>query len=158
MTTGNPVAKALIRYNNNLKEKDEEEKKPINIGSPSKNRSWNDENASDFKWSGVQEKDEEDIALANFIERLQKQTDEELKKVTEWLFDDCSIIPNQKKIKKIILEVISNTKNFQHKILLNEITTTNIIPNSLGTRERETGQLEYGILFVFKQNSIKYCI
>ena len=27
---------------------------------------------------GVQEEDEEDIALANFIENLQKQTDEEI--------------------------------------------------------------------------------
>ena len=38
--------------------------------------SWNYENVIDFRWSGVQE-DEEDIALANFIENLQKQTDEE---------------------------------------------------------------------------------
>ena len=38
---------------------------------------WNDENAIDFKWSEVKEEDEEDIALINFIESLQKQTDEE---------------------------------------------------------------------------------
>ena len=30
-----------------------------------------------FRWLDVQEEDEEDIALANFIESLQKQTDEE---------------------------------------------------------------------------------
>ena len=30
--------------------------------------SWNDENAIDFRWSGVQDEDEEDITLANFIE------------------------------------------------------------------------------------------
>ena len=43
--------------------------------------------------------DEEDAALASFIESLQKQTDEEnfLKKVTRWLFDDCYIVPNEKK-------------------------------------------------------------
>ena len=29
-----------------------------------------------FRWLDVQEEDEEDIALANFIESLQKQTDE----------------------------------------------------------------------------------
>ena len=38
---------------------------------------YNDENAIDFKWPGVQEEDEEDIALVNFIENLQKQTDDE---------------------------------------------------------------------------------
>ena len=30
----------------------------------------NDENAIDFRWSDVTEEDEEDIALANFIESL----------------------------------------------------------------------------------------
>ena len=48
---------------------------------------YNDENAIEFKWSGVKEEDEEDITLANFNESLQKQADEEIfsKKVTEWL-------------------------------------------------------------------------
>ena len=44
--------------------------------------------------------DEEDISLANFIESLQKQTDEEnlfKKKVTRWLFDYCGIALNEKK-------------------------------------------------------------
>ena len=61
---------------------------------------FNDENAVDFKWSVAKEEDEEDIALANFNESLQKQADEENfpKKVTGWLFDDCGIIPNEKKI------------------------------------------------------------
>ena len=42
---------------------------------------------------------EENIALANFIESLQKQTDEEIFsiKVNGWLFDDCDIVPNEKK-------------------------------------------------------------
>ena len=59
---------------------------------------WYDENDIEFRWSGVQE-DEVDIALANFIENLQKQTDEENfpKKVTGWLFGDCGIVPNEKK-------------------------------------------------------------
>ena len=30
--------------------------------------SWNDENVIDFRWSGVQDEDEEDITLANLIE------------------------------------------------------------------------------------------
>ena len=40
-----------------------------------KNWSWNYENDIDFKLSDVKEEDEEDVALANFIESLQKQTD-----------------------------------------------------------------------------------
>ena len=31
MATGRPVAKALIKYNNNLEENEEEDKEPINI-------------------------------------------------------------------------------------------------------------------------------
>ena len=47
---------------------------------------YNDENSIDFRWSDVQEEGEEDIALANFIESLQKQTNEEIFiKVTGWL-------------------------------------------------------------------------
>ena len=38
---------------------------------------YNDENAIDFKWSDVIEEDKEDIVLTNFIESLQKLTDEE---------------------------------------------------------------------------------
>ena len=35
---------------------------------------------------------------ANFIESLQKQTDKEIfQKVTKWLFDDCGIVPHEKK-------------------------------------------------------------
>ena len=51
---------------------------------------------------GCKNEDEEDIALANFIESLQKQTDEEnfSKKVTWWLFDDCGIVSNEKKTLK----------------------------------------------------------
>ena len=60
---------------------------------------YNDENFIDSKWSDLTEEDEEDIALANLIENLQKQTDYENfpKKVTGWLFDDCSIVTNGKK-------------------------------------------------------------
>ena len=78
MANGRPVAKALIKYNNNLEESDEEEKEPISIElTEQKTDSYNDENAIDLKWSGVQEEDKQDIALVNFIENLQKQTDEE---------------------------------------------------------------------------------
>ena len=68
METERPVAKTLIKYNiNSSEEKDEEEKEPINIElTEQKADSYNDENAIDFKWPGVQE-DKEDIALVNFI-------------------------------------------------------------------------------------------
>ena len=39
--------------------------------------------------------DEEDIALVNFIESLQKQTDEEI--FLKKQLDDCSIVNNEKK-------------------------------------------------------------
>ena len=73
MATGRPVAKTLIKYNNNnLEENDEEENEPINIElTEQKTDPYNDENAVDFKWSDVKEEDEEDIALANFIKCLQ---------------------------------------------------------------------------------------
>ena len=80
MATGRPVAKTLINYKgNSLEENDEEEKEPIDIEltEQKKTAPYNYENAIEFRWSGVQE-DEEDIALANFIESLQKQTDEEI--------------------------------------------------------------------------------
>ena len=77
MAAGLPVAKALIKYNNSLKE-NEEEKESIDIElTEQKTDSYNEENAIDFKWSGVQEEDDEDIALVNFIDKLQKQYDEE---------------------------------------------------------------------------------
>ena len=59
-------------------ENDEEEKEPINIElTDQKSDPYNDENAISIKWSGVKEEDEE-IALANFNESLQKQADEEI--------------------------------------------------------------------------------
>ena len=79
--TGWPVGEILIKYNNNnLEENDEEENKPINIElTDQKTDPYNDENFIESKWSDVTEEDEEDIALANFIESLKKkQTDEKL--------------------------------------------------------------------------------
>ena len=79
--TGWPVAEILIKYNNNnLEENDEEEKEPINIElTEQKTDLYNDENSIDSKWSDLIEEDEEDIALANFIESLKKkQTDEKI--------------------------------------------------------------------------------
>ena len=55
LPTGRPVAKTLIEYNsNNFEENEEEEKEPINIElTEQKADPYNDENAVDFKWSGV---------------------------------------------------------------------------------------------------------
>ena len=68
-----------------MEENDEEEKEPINIElTDQKTDPYKDENFIGFKWSDLTEEDEEDIALANFIESLKKkQTDEKIfKKVT----------------------------------------------------------------------------
>ena len=63
-----------------MEENDEEEKEPINIElTDKKTDPYNDENSIDSKWSDLTEEDEEDIALAKFIESLKKkQTDEEI--------------------------------------------------------------------------------
>ena len=57
LTTGRPVAKSLIEYNNNkLEVNDEEEKEPIDIElTEQKTDHYNDENAIEFKWWDVQE-------------------------------------------------------------------------------------------------------
>ena len=62
-----------------MEENDEEEKEPIHIELTfGKSDLDNTKNTIDFRWSDVKEEDEEDIALANFIESLQKQTEEEI--------------------------------------------------------------------------------
>ena len=59
-------------------EENEEYNEQILLSLLSIKRSKNYENAIGFKWSDVkEEEDKEDIALAYFIESLQKQTDEE---------------------------------------------------------------------------------
>ena len=65
MPTGLPVAKTLIKYNcNSSEEIDEEEKEPINIDlTEQKTDPYNDENAVGFKWSGVQEEEDDKILL-----------------------------------------------------------------------------------------------
>ena len=72
MATRSPVVKALIEYNNNSLEE-------------------NDENAIEFKWLDVQEEDKEDITLANFIENYKSKLMRKIKKI------DCGIIPNEMK-------------------------------------------------------------
>ena len=56
-----------------MEENDEEEKELINIElTDHKTDPYNDENSIDSKWSDLTEENEEDIALANFIESLKK--------------------------------------------------------------------------------------
>ena len=88
MATGLPVAKTLIKYNSNrLEEKDEKRRNQLILSLLSKTYPYNDENAIDFRWSDVAEEDLEDIALANFIESLLKQTDEEIFSKGNWMID-----------------------------------------------------------------------
>ena len=112
MATGRPVAKTLIKYNiNSLEGNDEEEKKTINIELTENKDPYNDENAIDFKWSAVQEEeDEEDIALANFSESLQSKLMRKIFQKSKWMIAVSYLI--KRKIKDIFLEVISNTKIF----------------------------------------------
>ena len=56
-----------------MEENDEEEKELTNIElTDKKTDPYNDENSIDSKWSYLTEENEEDIALANFIESLKK--------------------------------------------------------------------------------------
>ena len=59
------------------------------------------------------------------------------KKVTEWLFDDCSIAPNEKKIKKIFLDLFSNTKILNIKFCSMIFPKTKILQNLQGTGQRQ---------------------
>ena len=83
-----------------MEENNKEEKEQINIElNEAKGWSWNDENAIDFRWLGVQKEDDEDITLANFFESFAKKANwwwNFFKKVTRWLFDNCCIVPNEK--------------------------------------------------------------
>ena len=54
------------------------------------------------------------------------------------MFDYCGIITNEKKLKKIFFEVITNTKII--KIFSMKLPTTKILSNLQGTRQKGTGQ------------------
>ena len=62
-----------------MEENDGEEKEQLNIELTEREKNtYNDENDFDFRRLDEKMEDEEDIALANLIESLQKQTDEEI--------------------------------------------------------------------------------
>ena len=55
-------------------EENEEEEEPIDIEFTEQNADLeNNENAFGFRWSDVQEEDEEDIAMANFIKNYKSK-------------------------------------------------------------------------------------
>ena len=69
IAAGLPVTKTLIKYNrNDYRKMKKKRKNRLILSLLAKIWSWNDENAIDFRFSSGQEEDEEDIALANFIE------------------------------------------------------------------------------------------
>ena len=101
MATGRPIFKVLIEYNcNSLEENDEKEKKPINI-------EFNDQNQILIMMKTlltlsdqVYKKKPRKILLELTSFRTCKSKLMRInlfKKVTGWLFDDCSIVPNEKK-------------------------------------------------------------
>ena len=70
-----------------------------------KTNPYNDENSIGSNWSDLTEKDEEDIAMTNFIESLKKKkTDEENFSKFNWIIGVSYIM--KRKIKKIFFEVI----------------------------------------------------
>ena len=136
MATSLPVAKNLIKHNSNdSEENDKKEKEPISIElTEQKTDPYNYENAIDFRWSDVQEENEEDIALANFIESLQKKAHEEIIPKSNWMIAVSYLM--KRKLKKIFLEVISNTKIIYIKFVLMKLPTIKILPNLQGIGQR----------------------
>ena len=84
-----------------MEDNDEKEKESIDIEFYLENADpKNFENSIDFRWSGVQEEDEEDIDNISFIKNYKNKLMRKFStKLTRWLFDDFGIVPNEKKIK-----------------------------------------------------------
>ena len=124
----------LNRHDGNIR-RNEGEKEPIDVEPAELSWSWNDETAIGSRCSDAQE--DEQILFAELHSKLQNQALKKLKKVTQWLFDDCGIGPNEKKIKKVFLEVISNTKilnlNFKMKLPTFKICQTHREDETKGT-------------------------
>ena len=65
--------KTLIKYNSYNLEENEDEGNNWYWVYLANSCSWNYQNAIDFRWSGVQDEDEEDIILANLIENCKSK-------------------------------------------------------------------------------------
>ena len=99
MATGFLVSKTLIEYNRNSLEENEEEKEQIYIEFTEQNTDpENNENAIDFRLYAEQQIKEENITLVKIMENYKsKQMRKIIQKIAWWLFDDCGIVPNEKK-------------------------------------------------------------
>ena len=111
-----------------------EENEPTVLSLLSVSWSWNDENAIDFKWSGVQEEDEEDIALENLFQNYKSKLMSNTFQKSNWMIVVLYLV--KRKIKKNFFEVISNTKIFNIKFCSMKLQTTKILPNLQGTEQR----------------------
>ena len=101
---------------------------------PNKNRSWNDENAIDFKWSDAKEEDEEDITLANLIENYKSKMIRIFFQKSNWVIAVSYLI--KRKIKKIIFELISNTKIFNINFVQRNCQQPRFYQTYRGIRQR----------------------
>ena len=99
MPTGRPVGKILIKYkSNSLEKNNEEEKEPVDIDFTEQktgsemmkklltlgNRVYKKKRRKILLWL---------TSLRHYKNKLMRK----IKKITKWLFDDCGIIPNEKK-------------------------------------------------------------
>ena len=143
MVTGRPIAKTLIKYiRNNLEEKDEEEKEPINIE--------------------LTEQKQIHIMMKMLLTLNDKMDKEKTRKILLWLtslkitkanwfgefFKKLTWIIavsylKKRKIKKIFLEVIPNTKIFYIKFCLMKLQTTKILTNLEGIDKGDLNNVEY---------------
>ena len=115
-------------------------------------RSLNDEVDIEFRWSDVQEEDEEDIALVNFIENYKSKLWGKFSK--KKLLDDCLMIAVLYLIKKkIFFAVIFNTKIFYIKFCSIKLPTTKILPSSQDETRQRGGTRQCRIHYIFLFNA-----
>ena len=85
MVTGRPVTKALIEYNSNNLEEIMKKRRSQLSSTEEKADPENYENSIYFRWSGVQEKDGEDIAMINFIENYKNKIMRKIFHKSNWM-------------------------------------------------------------------------
>ena len=138
LETGLPIAKTLIKYiSNSLEEMKKKRKNQLILSLLNKKivlKLWK---CYWLRWSGAQEEDDEDIAMANFIENYKSKL---MRKIFKKWLNDCLMIAVsyqvERKIKKIFLEVISNKKNFYIKFCSLKLPMIKILQNLQGTEKR----------------------
>ena len=105
MAIGNSVeVKILIKYIAIIVDMKRRSQMILSLFRNKKTGPENDENFIDFRWSDVQEGDEEDIAEINFIESLQSKLIRKIsQKVTRGFFDNYGTVL-LKKLKRSFLK------------------------------------------------------